>query len=310
MTKSLEFRQQLQKRMLEINTYQSHSLFKEARIRCKELAAIIRENDAIPNKKALLIQLSRKVKDIDAEVQAFAKFSAAVEMSPRQQKVVRRLFTTGNRGPASAAFEAATALLVFGQRAAAMTAFSALLDGEKHRVAAAKSIIRCHLGNGHPQQAVNQYLGWLKEDRLPPELLEAVRGFLQAVLKKKGINKQLPRPVIVEDLDLDLDPQAAADDYLSVILPYVDKHFHKKQIMLEVNFQRGNMINCIVAKHNAAKIGFLRTGMVLPGVQVNRTNMISFCSVRLSMVTTIVIGRLKGDTTITMEVLHETEPVS
>ncbi|MFH1984554.1 MAG: hypothetical protein ABIL58_22145 [Pseudomonadota bacterium] len=310
MAMSAEINQEIEKRFLEIEAYRSHSLFKEAMIRCRDLAAFIRENDSVLNKRKLLTQLSLKVKEINSGAQTFDAFSETVEMTPKVQKVVSRLFTSGKGGRASTAFETATALLVFGQRTAAMTAFRALLDEDNLRVAAAKSIIRCHLGDGHLKRAVNQYIVWLKADTFPPSHLDSVRSFLQAVLEKKGFRKQLPGPTVGKDTLPELSIEEVPVDYLSIVLPYADKRFRKKQIMLDVNFQRGKMINCIVLKSEEAFIGFLKAGMVFPDVQVNATNMISFCSVRLAEVSKINEGRLKGDTTITMEVMDGASAVS
>lgn len=291
--------------MLEIETYRSHSLHKEARIRCIQLAGFIRNNGAITNKQTLLAQLSSKVKKIEAAAKAFSEFSDLVEMSPEQQKVVRQFFTTGKGGRASADFETATALLIFGQRSAAMKAFQALINEDTHRNAAAKSIIRCYLGDGHIQGAVSQYLEWYKGGILPFRTLASVRIFLQAVLIKKGYQQQLPVPSAPEAALPEQTPAEVLGDFLSIVIPYTDQRFNNEEAVMEVNFQQRKMINCIVPKSEEVFLERIKSGDVFPDVQINGTEMITFCSIRMIEINKIRVGKHAGDTTITLEVLDD-----
>ena len=304
MTMPLEIIQEIQKRLLEIETYRSHSLYKEARIRCQDLLGFIeRTPAAVTTKKAFLVKLTKKIEQIDKELKAFFEVFETAQMSPKEQALVRKLFTTGKGGKASAAYEAATALLVLGQRSAALKAFKALLDDEIHRVAAAKSIIRCHLGNDQVQKAANEYLEWLKTDRLPPKELDSVRVFLQAVLTKKGYHQQLPEPMIIEEVEVQVDPAEEEGDLISIQLPYVDKRFRKNKVLLDVNFQSGNMINCILPKSKENLVGFFRPGSTFHDVRINSTHTAINASIRLVEVSKINEGQQAGSTTITMEVM-------
>ena len=307
MAMPLEIIQEIQKRLLEIETYRSHSLFKGALIRCQQLEAFIQKTPAVTAKHAFIVKITRKIEQIETELKAFSDLYETAKMSPEDQALVHKLFTTGKGGEASAAFEAATALLVFGQRDAALKAFKALLATDTHRVAAAKNIIRCHLGEGQVQAAVDEYLGWLKNDGLPPRELDAVRIFLQAVLTKKGFRQQLPEPMIIEEIEAveaEPEPEEEDGDLLSIVLPYVGKRFRKSQVILDVNFQSGNMINCILPKSKANIVAFFKPGSIFHDVQINATNTISFSSIRLVEVSKISEGKHTGSTTITMEVME------
>ena len=295
--------QEIQKRLLEIETYRSHYLYKEARTRCLELAAFIKKNEAVKSKQAFLAKIDKKVKQVEHELETFSALSSSVEMSPDQQSVVRQLFVSGKDGDTSADFETATALLVFGQHAAALDAFKALLDDDTHRIAAAKSILRCHLAEGHIKEAAKEYLAWLKDDSFPPKAVESVRVFLQAVLTKKGYKQRLPQPVIIEAVTVELEPEPDEGDFLSIVLPFVNKRLRKQEIVLDVNFQRGKRVNCIIPSHHKSLSGYFKAGSVFDDVQVNGTAMVTFCSIRLIEVSKIKVGRHAGDTTITMEVL-------
>jgi hypothetical protein len=300
---------EIQKRLLEIETYRSHYLYKEARTCCRELAKFIQKTKAVKSKQSFFTKISKKVKQIDYELEAFSSLSSNVEMSPHEQSLVRQLFVSGKSGSASTDFETATALLVFGQRPAALNAFKALLEDDTHRIAAAKSIIRCHVGDGNIQKAASEYRAWFKDDSFPPKALASVRIFLQAVLTKNGYKQTLPEPVIIEEApvepELELEPEIDTGDYLSIVLPFVNKRFRKQEIVLDVNFQRGKRINCIVPSYQDKLSGYFKAGSVFNDVQINGTSMVTFCSVRLTEVSKIRVGVHAGDTTITLEVLED-----
>jgi len=304
MTMPLEIIQEIQKRLLEIETYRSHQLYKEAHTRCRELLNFIERSPAVTRKQAFLVKLSKKLEQIDGELKAFLEFSKKAKMTTKERELVRKLFTTGKGTKASDAFEEATALLVFGQRAEALEAFKALLTDANQRVAAAKSIIRCLLGDGQVQAAVNEYLEWLKTDGLPPQELDSVRAFLQAVLTKKGYRQQLPEPMIIEEIEV--EPVAAEDegDLISIQVPYVDKRFRKSKVLLDVNFQSGSMINCILPKSKENLVGFFRPGSIFHNVRINGTNTAIKASIRMVEVSKISEGQQAGSTTITMEVME------
>jgi len=305
MTMPLEIIQEIQKRLLEIETYRSHQLYKEAHTRCRELLGFIERTPAVTRKQAFLVKLSKKLELIDGELKAFFEYSKTAKMTPKERELVRKLFTTGKGTKASDAFEEATALLVFGQRMEALEAFRALLTDVKQRIAAAKSILRCHLGDGQVQAAVNEYLEWLKNDGLPPKELDSVRGFLQAVLTKKGYRQQLPEPMIIEEIEVEPEPEEEDGDLISIQLPYVDKRFRRNKVLLDVNFQSGDMINCILPKSKQSLVGFFKPKSIFHDVRINSTNTAINASIRLIEVSKISEGEQAGSYTITMEVMAD-----
>lgn len=305
MTVPAKIRQEIQKRLQEIEAYRAHSLYKEARVRCQELAAFIKKSPDIPNKEKLMGQLVNKVKKIDAELKTFDDFSSNVEMSSREQTVVKKLFTSGKKGGAKTAFETATALLVFGQWAPALEALRELLGDDTHRVEAAKSIMRCHLGARQYQAAVNDYLAWFKDDSFPGPALDSVRAFLQAALEKKGFKQKLPVPIIMEESQALEEMDTGPEDFLSIVITYEAGRREKKEVVLDVNFQSRVRINCIVPRTEGVLLDFLKPGIVIPNVQLNGVDMITFSSVRLKEVSQIRVERYAGDTTITLQVLDD-----
>lgn len=305
MTVPTKIRQEIQKRLQEIEAYRSHSLFKEARVRCQELAAFIKKTPDIPNKEKLMGQLVSKVKKIDAELKTFDDLSSNVEMTSHEQTVVKELFTSGKKGDAKTAFETATALLVFGQWGAALKALKELLGDDTHRVEAAKSIMRCHLGAQQYQAAVNDYLEWFKDDSFPGQALDSVRAFLQAALAKKGFKQKLPVPIIMEEIQEPEEMDTGPEDFLSIVIAHETSGQQKKEVVLDVNFQSRIRLNCIVPWNETGLLEYLKPGMVIPDVQLNGVDMITFSSVRLKEVSHIRVGRHAGDTSITLQVLDD-----
>ena len=132
-----------------------------------------------------------------------------------------------------------------------------------------------------------------------------MRIFLQAALTKKGFRQELPVPIIMDEIQLDPEPDTGPEDYLSIALPYTVGRMEKKELLLDINFQSGQRINCIVSKFEGALLESLKPGAVYKEVQLNGIDMITFCSVRLKEISKIKVGKHAGDTTITMQVLDD-----
>jgi len=286
----------------EIEAYRSHSLFAEAKSRCRELSDIIQKSYQLRNKHRLLATVSKKMKALDNDIRAFEEAGALVQMSIEEQEVVKKLFSFSmEEGTDSAIFEGATALLVFGQYEGAFKEFNKLMKSDALRIVAAKNILRCHMGFSSIDDAIEQYQIWLSGGKLPPEQLDKVRFFLQGILDKKGINKKLPVPIDVQNDEVSKEEFI---DILSIILPFDDESQKKKEILLDVNFQRRNMINLIISKKDQDLIDYLKTGEKLNDVQFNSAEIIFKDSCTISEKSQIRSGPKAGDYTLTLEILN------
>jgi tetratricopeptide (TPR) repeat protein len=286
----------------EIEAYRSHSLYAEAKNRCIELLDFIQKSNQLKDKHKLLATVSKKIKALDNDIIAFEQAGALVRMSDEEQEVVKKLFSFPmEEGTGSAIFEGAAALLVFGQYEGAFKEFNKLMQNDDLRVVAGKNLLRCHMGFSSIDDAIKQYQIWLSEGKFPDEQLDEVRLFLQGVLDKKGIDKQLPVPI---DVKKDLISEEEFIDILSVILPLDVQLQKKKEILLDVNFQRKNMINLIVSKKNQDLIEYLKIGKKLNDVQFNSTDIIFKESCIVSEKSPIRFGPKIGDYTVTLEILN------
>ena len=138
----------------------------------------------------------------------------------------------------------------------------------------------------------------------PPKELDSVRGFLQAVLTKKGYRQQLPEPMIIEEIEVEPEPEEEDGDLISIQLPYVDKRFRRNKVLLDVNFQSGNMINCILPKSKENLVGFFKPKSIFHDVRINSTHTAINASIRLVEVSKISEGEQAGSYTINMEVME------
>ncbi len=296
--------QEVQKRVMEIDTYRSHGLFKEAKIRCRELRGYIEKKSRSRERSKFLAIVSEKVNEINAAARAFEMFTEIAQMSAREQAIVRRLFSSSSiSGADAAAFEGGVALLIFGQHAAAAAEFRKLLGSASHGVAAAKNILRCHTGSGRVQKAVDEYRRWVAKKTLPPEQLKIVREFLQGLLKEKGVSVRLAKPAAAPKAGPKKQTKQKGDDFFSVLLPFPGDRTGLKNLTLDVNFHRGRMLNCIVPKSEQAFLELIQPGTIIPDAQLNTEDTISFHKIRITEKETIRLGDRAGDITITMDLL-------
>lgn len=283
----------------EMEAYRAHSLFVEAGKKCAELEALIRQSAKIKNKQKYLNVLAEKINSLKADARRFDEMGVAVKMSAREQELVKKLFSYSiEEGTDSAIWEGAVALLVFGQFQGALEEFNRLTDKTSFRIAAAKNIIRCHLGLGSIGDAVTQYRRWAADSAFSPAELERIRPFLQGLLDKKGIAETLPHPESAGDR-----PRREKQiDILSVVIT-TDRH-PKKDFELDVTFQRKNVINAIVpAKHNVL-LDYLQVGKTLEDVQFNSYDVIFFDACVITEKNEIRLGPKKGNYSLAIKILE------
>jgi len=300
-----DIKKHILKLLKEIDAYRSHSLFAEAKKMCSQLSDFIQKSDQIKNKQRLLNTVSKKVGDLENDIRAFEEDGTLVQMSAEEQNVVKKLFSLSiENGTDSSIFKGASALLVFGQYEAAFKEFKKLMASANLRVVAAKNILRCHMGFSSIDDAIKQYQIWLSKGNFTPGQLVKVRAFLQSILDRKGIDKKLHFPEVPEDVQEDEISKEEFIDILSIIIPLGAESQKEEEILLDVNFQRGNMINLIISKKYQDLADYLKPGMRLNDVQFNSTEIIFIDSCVVSEISPIRFGPKTGDYTFTLDILN------
>lgn len=287
----------------EIEAYRSHSLFNEAKIKCKELEDLVQQSNQIKNKQKFLTSVTNKIRDLEKDSFQFDKMGASVQMSPEEKALVKKLFSSPKRkGSDSAILEGAVALLVFGQFKVALEEFNRLLNNDSLRVAAAKNIIRCHIGLNDLDNTVAQYQQWFDSGRFTPKQLETIRPFLQGILNKRGITKSLPETESKPDGGEQEIKEEKFIDILSVVISLGDKSKIKKSFELDVSFQRNNIINVIVPGANKALVDYMKVGSELKNIQFFSYNIIFMGSCFISEKNQINFGPKKGNYSVIMKI--------
>jgi hypothetical protein len=308
----------------EIETYRAHCLFAEARKRAVELANLILENERLKDKKKLLMAVVDKIEAIEEEAESFAALGKTVrqEQEPVEQRWARKVFSSAfEPGTDAAAYEGATALMVFGQFGAALMAFEILMESDEFRAPAAKNIIRCLLGVGSTKKAVEYYRRWVKEKAFATRELKVIRTFLQRALQDKGVAITLPdpdapppapaKPVKPEAAAEPAEPEERADaspieltlELLSITFTVEDEFGERKRYTLDVNFQRGKTISLIVSGKERQLVRHLSPGRTLTDVMFEATDLTYYASCMVYGNSRIRVGEKMGDYTITLKLL-------
>jgi hypothetical protein len=190
-------------------------------------------------------------------------------MPPKVQDLVKNLFSfSHDKDEDKAALEGAITLAKFGQYDRALEEFNQLTKRDSLRVVACKNILRCCFSVYSPEEAVQRYKKWLKDDLYSTEQLQKIRLFLEDLLDKKGLDIQLPAvpdgdegPVDENRVDEDLI------DISSIGITFDSGPQKGQMVEMEVSFQSGNMISLIVSSRDRELIENLKVGFRLNNVQ-------------------------------------------
>ncbi|MBW1798655.1 MAG: tetratricopeptide repeat protein [Deltaproteobacteria bacterium] len=300
----MDITKQIQSLFNEAKVYQSQSLFAEAKEKYIDTARLIQKSERLKDKNKLITIISNRLKALENDVNSFEKLGASPRMSVKEQGVVKEsLFISKDKKTDSYALEVAAALLGFGQFEQAIKEFEKLLKRDTLRVAAAKNIIRCHIAVSSLKSAVDQYQKWLDADFFPSDQLEKIRFFVEAILKRKGINKILPRREgTTADKAIETKEEAVLD-IISVIIT-LDKGPKKEEgLALDVSSQTGNIISVIVSDQDQGFIDNLEVGSRLDDVQFFSPIAVQRGSGIVSGKTLISSGQKKGSYSVVIKML-------
>jgi len=290
----------------EIEVYRSHSLFEEAKGKCRKLAKLIQQNDRIKNRQDLLNIIAQKIQTLEKESCKVEEAAASAQMTTREQELVKKLFAFSEESDEdSAVWEGATALLIFGQFNKALSEFQKLISRDSLRVDAAKSILRCHIGLSSLDEAVRQYHQWLSSSQFSAREFEKIRFFLQDILQKKGIKQTLPEPAESKEVKEDKTEEEEFIDIMSIQLPGQYKRLDGKAVVLDVSYQRGNLISVIIPGEDRELMNNFKTGLRIDDVQFYSPAVVFRSPCLISSVNQILTGPQKEGHALVMQVLNE-----
>ena len=312
----------------EIEVYRSHGLFEEAKGKCEEMAEQLRKSDQYNDKQELMATVSKIIRGLENDAREFEKVEASVQITTKEQDLIKELFPSSEKkGTDSEALNVAETLLVFGQFERALSEFNELIKRDTFGLIAAKNILRCHIGRGSFDYAVRQYQEWLSSGQFPSGELRKIRSFLQETLRKKGVDKSLPKPkgtlgkicsfiqgifkkreidkgLPKQEGTIDVKEDEKLEDKLidisSILIPLDNEH--EKGIRLDVSFQKGNVISVIISKTNQVLIDHLIVGLRLNDVEFYSPAVTFKDSCVVSAKSRIKSGPNKGDYTLVFKI--------
>ncbi|MBI5895097.1 MAG: hypothetical protein HZB24_03480 [Desulfobacterales bacterium] len=255
----MDIKQKIKTALQEAEIYRSQGLITEAHAKYQNAVKTINSIDNLKNKESLLKAISEKIRALNITQEKVDKGPTTPELSKKAQDLIKNLFTfSDNKDEDAAALEGAVALAKFGQFDRALNELNGLLEKDTIRVEAAKNIVRCYLASSSADEAVNQYHQWHSGDLFQPQQLETVRGYLEDILQKRGIDAKLPSPVgiavkasAVEPV-LDIDAPAETEeeflDITSIGITFDTGPRKGKMVEFDVNFQSGSTLSLIISK--------------------------------------------------------------
>lgn len=301
----MDIKQRLKGMLQEAEIYRSQGLISEAHTKYKDAVGFVNSIDKLKNKKSLIQAITEKINALDTTKEKVEKGPDSPELSTKAQDLIKNLFAfSENKDADSAALEGAVALAKFGQFDRAVAELTDLLSNEKVRVEAAKSILQCHLTSASADEAINQYHQWHADDILPPNQLDMVRGYLDDILKKRGVEVHLPSPVgsdesqkveVAAGAKAESEPEEEFLDITSIGITFENGPRKGKMVEFDVNFQSGNMLSLIISKKDQGLIGDLEEGMELKDVQFFSPIAIFNGTGEVSSKTQIKSGPKQGD---------------
>ena len=260
---------QIKTLLSEAELYRSQGLFSEAKDKYSAASAMIHKIDKLKNKESLLKAISGKIESLEKKSAKVETGPSSPELSEKGQNLIKNLFGETD-------MEKAVALAKFGQFERALNEFEALLKDDVYRVDAGKNIIRCKMATATIDDAVDQYHKWLSEDLFTSSQLEAIRNYLQPILERKGIDKPLPLPEGLTDVNVPEPggiefsmPEEDEDvlDITSIGITFTSGSQKGKMVEFDVNFQSGSMLSLIISKNDKGMIEELQNGETLDDVQ-------------------------------------------
>ena len=273
----MDIKQQLKALLQEAEIYRSQGLIVEAHAKYRDAAELIKSINNLKNKESLLNSIADKIQALDDTKDKVEKGPSSPELSKKAQDLIKNLFAfSENNDPDAAALDGAVALAKFGQFDRAIQELDALLAKENLRIEAAKNILRCHLSVASSDEAISQYNQWFSGETFLPSQLESVRGYLEDILQKRGIDAKLPSPLDAGQADTTqkvADSKVTAEteeeflDITSIGITFESGPRKGKMVEFDVNFQSGNMLSLIISKKDQELIQDLKSGLKLKDIQ-------------------------------------------
>ncbi|UCF56018.1 MAG: hypothetical protein JSW15_07880, partial [Deltaproteobacteria bacterium] len=250
----------------EAELYRSQGLLDAAKEKYQELLQFIQNDERYSKDKKLVDAVSKKIQTVEENLTEVAEEDKP-ELSEEVQNLIQKLFSFA-KNKETAAIEGAVALAKFGQYEKALAEFKRLLNEGILPLEAAKNILRCHLTLSSPDVAIVQFKRWVSRNDFPKGDLKYLRGFLQNILEKRGIEADLPEVVVpAHEKAKRKKKEEEVLDISSVGVQFKNGPLKGEMVEFEVTFQSGNTVSVIIPADEKQLLEAFEPGLRLPNMQ-------------------------------------------
>lgn len=301
----------------EAELYRSMGLLNEAMGKYKTATDLIEGNEQLKSRPNLMAGINKKISALEKDMHKVEEATDTPEVSEKVQDLIKKLFAfPTDKDEDTAALDEAIALAKFGQHERALEEFNQLLKKDAVRVVAAKNIFRCHITQSSVDAAIDQYEKWIAGDIFVSAELKKLRFFLQGLLKKEGIQKELPpaeAPAAGEEPSIEMPAMDELqvegigsiqedDDEIIDINSISISADDGKTVELDVTFQSGNVISLLISHKDTDTINYFNEGDKLEDIQFVSSIAIFNGNGVISSKTKIESGPRRGDYSIDLRI--------
>jgi uncharacterized protein YdcH (DUF465 family) len=304
----------------EAELYKGQGLLTESKNSYQNAVKLIESIKKLKNKDKLLYGLAAKLKALDKEIERVENAPENPEVGEASQALIKKLFSYAKTDDKDAvALEEAITLTKFGQYGKAIKDFTALLDKESVRLAAAKNILRCFIAGDHIDDGIEQFQEWLGDDTLSKDQLKKLGLFFQNIIDKKGLDVQVPdapataaesepefylelEAAEIEPVEEEAGEEEEILDINSVGISFDAGPKKGEVIELDVSFQTGNIISVLLSVRDKELIESLNAGDKLTDLQFYSPIAIFQGTGVVNAKTAIKVGPRKGDFSVDIKV--------
>ena len=251
----------------EAELYRTQGLLEHSKEKYLQILQFIEEKK-VSNHRKLREAVRDKIQTLEENLALEKQDTREPELSENQQNMIKNLFSVSQTKEA-AKLEGAVALAQFGQYERALEEFHTLLKEGTLPVVAAKNILRCYMELSSPDEAVAQFREWVVAgDVLTPQELKLIRGFIENLLERKGIKRELPH--LVETSQTETPSSENEEGFLDISSVYVElgNGPHKGDMVeFQVTSQSGNTISVNIPGERRDLLDAFRPGLRLPQLQ-------------------------------------------
>ncbi len=252
----------------EAELYHSQGLLDEAVDKYTAVELLIKANNNIRHRKALLEKISSRISELNKRMRRISTPTPPPKVSEDAQVLMKEMFSYDDpEAKGSSTLGGAIALVKFGQYDKAIEELTRLLEYKSLRLEAAKNILLCWVQQNYVDYAISLFQKWQKTQFFPPEELALVRGHFQEILTAAGITREIAGI----ELQKTIEPDSEIDD--EDILDISATRFglpggprKGEQVEFEVSFQAGKYIQIIIPKKEKDLISGLKPGDMLKDI--------------------------------------------